>query len=165
MRRDAAAIEPERCAGIASPGAASARLHASCVEFGDIGIVLLGAPGSGKSDLALRLIDAGARLVADDQLTVERRGDFLFGRPAPALAALLEVRGFGIVRLPWCPESRLGLAVELQPDAALARLPEPDPYGLLGVGLLHLRLDPRAPSAVAKIKLALTAERVHASPR
>jgi len=166
MRRDAAEaglVEPSGRASIAGSGAASIRLHASCVELQGTGIVLLGASGSGKSDLALRLIDGGARLVADDRLTVERRGDLLLARPAPALAGLLEVRGFGIVRLPWHPESRLGLVVELQPDAPLPRLPEPDAYELLGVPLPHLRLDPRAPSAGAKIRLALAAERVHPS--
>jgi HPr kinase/phosphorylase len=166
MRRDAAEIglvEPQGRASSASVGVASAWLHATCVELGGTGVVLLGASGSGKSDLALRLIDAGACLVADDGLTIERRGDLLFGRPAPALAGLLEVRGFGIVKLPWCPESRLGLAVELLPDAPLARLPEPDPYELLGVALPLLRLDPRVPSAGAKIRLALAAERLPAS--
>jgi HPr kinase/phosphorylase len=163
MRRDAATIRllerPGR-AGRARSGPPTAGLHASCVELGGVGVVLLGASGSGKSDLALRLIDAGAGLVADDRLTIERRGDLLFGRPAPALAGLLEVRGFGIVRLPWRAESRLGLAVELQPDTPLPRLPELERCELLGVALPVLRLDPRTPSAVAKIRLALTAERV-----
>jgi HPr kinase/phosphorylase len=166
MRRDAAEIglvEPQGRASIASSGAAVVRLHATCVELGETGVVLLGASGSGKSDLALRLIDAGACLVADDRLTIERRGDLLFGRPAPALAGLLEVRGFGIVKLPWCPESRLGLAVELLPDLPLPRLPEPDRYELLGLALPRLRLDPRAPSAGAKIRLALAAGRMPSS--
>jgi HPr kinase/phosphorylase len=168
MRRDAAEIGlvgPQGRASNASSGAAAVWLHASCVELGETGVVLLGASGSGKSDLALRLIDAGARLVADDRLTIERRGDLLFGRPAPALAGLLEVRGFGIVTLPSCPESRLGLVVELLPDASLPRLPEPDPYQILGLPLPHLRLDPRAPSADAKIRLALAAERITSSRR
>ena len=56
-------------------------LHASCVELSGTGVVLLGPPGSGKSDLALRLIDGGARLVSDDRLAVERQGDVLIGRP------------------------------------------------------------------------------------
>ena len=72
----------------------------------------------------------------------------------------IEVRGFGIVKLPWCPESRLGLAVALQPGAPPERLPEPETYDLLGVPLPLLRLDPRAPSAGAKIRLALVAERL-----
>jgi HPr kinase/phosphorylase len=166
MRRDAAEIRLVEIRGRASivhSGPASTGLHASCVALDEFGVVLLGGSGSGKSDLALRLIDAGARLVADDRLMVERRGDLLFGRPPPALAGLLEVRGFGIVRLPWCAESRLRLVVELDPDAALRRLPRPESYRLLGLSLPHLRLDPRAPSAVAKIRLALTAEPIDPS--
>jgi serine kinase of HPr protein (carbohydrate metabolism regulator) len=162
MRRDAAEMglpEPQARATTASGAAAAIWLHATCVELSGKGVVLLGASGSGKSDLALRLIDLGARLVADDQLAVERRGDRLFGRPAETLAGLLEVRGFGIVKLPWCAVCPLGLAVELDPDGPLPRLPEPGSYDLLGVRLPHLRLDPRAPSACAKVRLALAAER------
>jgi HPr kinase/phosphorylase len=163
MRRDAAAtgvLEPLARAAPSSGSAASVWLHATCVELSDRGIVLLGPSGSGKSDLALRLIDRGARLVADDQLTVERRGDRLLGRPAEALAGLLEVRGYGIVKLPWLAACRLGLAVGLDPVGPLPRLPEPESYDLLGVRLPYLRLDPRAASACAKIRLALTAERL-----
>jgi len=166
MRPEAA--EPDLAAprgpdSSARPGPASIGLHASCVELDGLGVVLLGASGSGKSDLALRLIDAGARLVADDRLTIERRGDLLFGMPPPALAGLLEVRGFGIVALPWRARSRLGLVVELQPEAPQPRLPASEAYGLLGLALPRLRLDPRTPSAVAKIRLALTAERIDPS--
>jgi HPr kinase/phosphorylase len=163
MRRDAAAtgvLEPLARATPASGSAASVWLHATCVELSGRGIVLLGPSGSGKSDLALRLIDRGARLVADDQLTVERQGDRLLGRPAEALAGLLEVRGYGIVKLPWRAPCPLGLAVGLDSVGPLPRLPEPESYDLLGVRLPYLRLDPRAASACAKIRLALTAERL-----
>lgn len=164
MRREAAEIDlVEQQAGVAAaknPCMTSIWLHASCVELNGTGVVLLGPSGSGKSDLALRLIDTGARLVADDQLGVARDGACLFGHPAERLAGLLEVRGFGIVKLPWCAVSRLGLAVELAPQAALPRLPEPGSYDLLGVSLPYLRLDPRAPSACAKVRLALAAERI-----
>ena len=163
MRRDGAQIgvlEPLARATPASGSVAAVWLHATCVELGDRGIVLLGPPGSGKSDLALRLIDRGACLVADDQLAVERQGDRVLGRPADALAGLLEVRGYGIVRLPWHAPCPLGLAVELDPVGPLPRLPEPESYDLLGVSLPLLRLDPRAASACAKIRLALTAERL-----
>src|SRR5687768_3846596 len=134
MRRDAAAtgvLEPLARATPASGSAASLWLHATCVELSDRGIVLLGPSGSGKSDLALRLIDRGARLVADDQLTVERQGDRLLGRPAEALAGLLEVRGYGIVKLPWRAPCPLGLAVGLDSVGPLPRLPEPESYDLL----------------------------------
>jgi len=135
-------------------------LHASCVELSGTGVVLLGPSGSGKSDLALRLIDGGARLIADDRLAVEREGERLFGRPAAALAGLLEVRGVGIVQLPYRAVCRLGLVVDLDPQARPERLPEPDLLPLLGVALPRLRLDPTMPSACAKVRLALTAERV-----
>jgi HPr kinase/phosphorylase len=135
-------------------------LHASCVELSQTGVVLLGPSGSGKSDLALRLIDRGARLIADDRLAVEREGEQLFGRPAAALAGLLEVRGVGIVRLPYGAVCRLGLIVDLDPPARAERLPEPEVLSLLGVALPRLRLDPTVPSACAKVRLALAAERV-----
>jgi serine kinase of HPr protein (carbohydrate metabolism regulator) len=162
MRRDTAEmglLEPRGRATSASGAQAPTWLHATCVELRRTGIILLGPSGSGKSDLALRLIDRGAHLVADDQLAVERRGDRLLGHPAEHLAGLLEVRGFGIVRLPW-RVCALGLAVGLDPVGPLPRLPEPECYDLLGVRLPYLRLDPRAPSACAKIRLALTAERL-----
>lgn len=143
----------------AAPEAASVWLHATCVQLGGVGVVLLGASGVGKSDLALRLIDAGALLVADDQLQVEAAEAGLLGRPAASLAGLLEVRGLGILRLPYCPVSPLGLVVELDGVSA-PRLPEPSTYPLLGTALRHLRLDPRQASADAKVRLALTAEMV-----
>jgi serine kinase of HPr protein (carbohydrate metabolism regulator) len=144
---------------LATPGAAHVRLHATCVQLGGVGVVLLGASGVGKSDLALRLIDAGALLVADDQLEVEATPTGLLGRPAETLAGLLEVRGLGILRLPFCRESPLGLVVELDARPA-PRLPEPSTWPILGIELRHLRLDPREASAAAKIRLALCADQV-----
>jgi serine kinase of HPr protein (carbohydrate metabolism regulator) len=122
--------------------------------------VLLGASGVGKSDLALRLIDSGATLVADDQVHVEAGETGLLGRPAEALAGLLEVRGLGILRLPYCEVSPLGLVVELDRAEIMARLPTRSTYSLLGTDLRYLRLDPREASADAKVRLALTADRV-----
>lgn len=134
-------------------------LHASCVELSGVGVVLLGPPRCGKSDLALRLIDGGARLVADDLLAIERCGDRLIARPPQAIAGLLEVRGLGIMRVDHCPSSALGLVVALG-GAPPARLPERTTYQVLGVTLPYIELDPRAPSACAKIRLALAADRV-----
>ena len=148
---DAASAAAERAARIV--------LHASCVELFGTGVVLLGGSGAGKSDLALRLIDGGARLVADDRLAVERHGERLIGRAPAAIAGLLEVRGLGIMRLEHCASTRLGLVVALR-AAPVPRLPEPMTYDLLGVALPYLELDPWAPSACAKLRLALTARRV-----
>jgi serine kinase of HPr protein (carbohydrate metabolism regulator) len=135
-------------------------LHASCVDLLGIGVALLGPPGAGKSDLALRLIDGGARLVSDDRLVVERHGDVLIGRAVDAIAGLIEVRGLGIMRIDHCASTRLGLVVALAGAAPLPRLPERSTYELLGVALPFLELDPRTPSACAKVRLALTAQRV-----
>jgi serine kinase of HPr protein (carbohydrate metabolism regulator) len=137
---------------------APVRLHASCVQLDGRGIVLLGASGAGKSDLALRLIDAGAILVADDQLLVENGAAGPVGRPADALAGLLEVRGVGILRLTYCRISPLGLVVELDSSKPVTRMPMPATYDLLGTELRLLHLDPRSPSAVAKLRIAMTAE-------
>src|SRR5687768_6104701 len=100
-------------------------LHASCVELLGTGVVLLGPPRSGKSDLALRLIDDGARLVSDDRLAVERHGGLLIGRAPDAIAGLIEVRGLGIMRIDHCASSRLGLVVALGGAESPPRLPEP----------------------------------------
>jgi HPr kinase/phosphorylase len=135
-------------------------LHASCVQLGGTGVVLLGASGVGKSDLALRLIDSGATLVADDQVHIEVAETGLLGRPAEALAGLLEVRGLGILRLPYCEVSPLGLVVELDRHESVARLPTRSTYTLLGTDLRYLRLDPREASADAKVRIALAADRV-----
>jgi HPr kinase/phosphorylase len=134
-------------------------LHASCVELSGIGVALLGAPGSGKSDLALRLIDGGARLVADDRVAIERCDERLVARAPEVIAGLIEVRGLGIMRLDHCPCSVLGLVVTLG-GIPPPRLPERTTYQMLGVTLPYLELDPGAPSACAKIRLALAADRV-----
>lgn len=136
-----------------------ALLHASCVDLAGAGVVLLGPSGCGKSDLALRLIDGGARLVADDRLTIERCGDRLIARAPQAIAGLIEVRGLGIMRVEHCPSSVLALVVALGATPP-ARLPERTTYQVLGVALPYLELDPRAASACAKIRLALAADRV-----
>ncbi len=123
------------------------------------GVLLLGASGSGKSDLAARLIVGGGTLVADDQVLITCRADALVAWPPEALAGLLEIRGVGILKLPFRAAVPLGLVVQLEPDGAGPRLPAPEPYLLLGVELPCVRLDPMRPSAAAIVRLALGAER------
>src|SRR3546814_1639400 len=72
-------------------------IHASCVAAGNGGVLILGQSGQGKSDLALRLIDRGARLVADDRCDVWHERGRLWCRPPGPLAGKIEVRGIGIV--------------------------------------------------------------------
>src|SRR3546814_20909515 len=72
-------------------------IHASCVAAGNGGVLILGNSGQGKSDLALRLIDRGARLVADDSCDIWFERDRLWCRPPENLAGQPEVRGHGTV--------------------------------------------------------------------
>ena len=123
------------------------QVHGSCAARDGAGVLLLGPAGAGKSDLLLRLLDRGFTLVADDRVEIEQG----LARPAPALAGLLEVRGLGIVRLPFVAPVRLALAVALGRPAA--RLPVPARYE--PAGLPMLTVDAAAPSAAAVVALAL----------
>lgn len=124
------------------------------------GILIRGPSGSGKSDLALRLIDAGASLVADDCCEAETLAGRLVVRPPPAIAGKLEVRGFGIVDIEHLPSTTVGLIVDLVANTEVERLPDPKKDGALadvieGVRIARLKLDPTHASAVAKVRLAL----------
>jgi HPr kinase/phosphorylase len=118
-------------------------------------VLLRGAPGSGKSDLALRLIDGGARLIADDQTVVTRRGDRLFAAPPPTIEGRLEVRGLGIVALDYAVDMPLAAVFDLVPQETIERLPDDMTVALLNIPLPLVRLDPAAPSAAAKVRLAV----------
>lgn len=123
-------------------------MHGSCAARDGAGVLVLGPPGSGKSDLVLRLLGRGFTLVADDQVQVS--ADAL-ASPPDQLAGLLETRGLGITRLPYLRSASLALIVELGgvPD----RLPTPHAHPDLNLPVI--RVDARAASAVDRIMLAL----------
>ena len=133
---------------------AEALVHATCVVVEGVGLLLRGPSGSGKSDLALRLIDAGAALVADDQTALRTRRGRLVARSPDALAGKLEVRGLGILELAHSAEAEVGLVVDLRPGQEPERLPEAAEAEILGVCLPRLQLDAFGPSAAAKLRLA-----------
>lgn len=121
------------------------QIHASCAARNGAGVLLTGAPGSGKSDLLLRLLDSGFSLVADDRVEIESG----FARPPASLAGLLEVRGLGIFRMPYTAPVQLTLAVALGRGE---RLPEPARHEL---DIPLVWVDPTLASAPARVGLAL----------
>ena len=152
----------------------SASVHASCVLMGragegfgapaHAGILLKGPSGSGKSDLALRLIGGGGTLVADDRTEVFLDGTALAARAPGALAGLLEIRGAGIVELPHAATAHIFLVVELVHPAQIVRLPEPNRYApppSLALPREYwpplMRLTASEPSAVARIAATVAA--------
>jgi len=156
---------------LSAPPEILARVHGSCVllagagiHFGappEAGVLLLGDSGAGKSDVALRLIEAGAMLVADDQTELYARNGGLMARAPERLAGLLEIRGIGILQMSRAETARVTLCVVLEASPA-ARLPEQAYYSLPQelmqdniIRIPLLRIDPRQNSAPAKIAAAV----------
>ena len=131
-------------------------IHATCVVLEGRGVVLRGPSGSGKSDLALRLIDRGARLVADDRVVLSVAGGRVCARAPAALRGLLEVRGIGPVQVPSVDEAQVVLVADLVPGEPVERLPEPDHVDWAGVAVPKISLDPFHASAPAKLRVALS---------
>jgi serine kinase of HPr protein (carbohydrate metabolism regulator) len=138
---------------VASLGTA---IHATAISIGGAGVVITGPSGSGKSDLALRLIDRGAILVSDDYVVLERKDSGPILRQAPNIAGKIEVRGVGIIEMPVIDAIPAMLHVELCGDEEIERLPSDVEQKMVGgIMLPTLRLDPFQHSAPIKVELAL----------
>jgi HPr kinase/phosphorylase len=139
---------------------AQANIHATCVAIGTRGVLLTGKSGCGKSDLALRLIDGGARLVADDRTLLLMSHGALHAMAPDSIKGLLEIRGLGIVTMAVRPQVEIALVVRLGREGT--RLPASRVYHapapLRGVKPVPLiALDARFASTPAKIRAALAA--------
>ena len=130
-------------------------LHASCVAIGGRAVLLAGRSGMGKSDLALRLIDRGAVLVSDDYTEVRRRNRKLFATPPARIVGNIEVRGIGLVEMPYLAEAEVALLVDL--DSEVERMPEAQTRRLAGVDIPSYALASLEPSAPIKVELLLKA--------
>ncbi|MBN8807476.1 MAG: HPr kinase/phosphatase C-terminal domain-containing protein [Sphingomonas sp.] len=131
----------------------SETLHFSCVAIGGRGVLIGGASGAGKSDLALRLIDRGAMLVSDDYTTLTACDGTLIASAPPNIAGRIEVRGIGIVSLPYLAEAPAALLVTL--DDVPERLPMPAVRPIAGLDIREVAVDARSASAPIKVELAL----------
>jgi len=131
--------------------------HATCVDIDGAGVLLRGPSGSGKSDLALRLIDGGARLVADDCTRLTLADGRLIASAPPEIAGRMEVRGLGIMDFEKRAETPLRLVIDLVAPGAVERLPKSATIEVFGVCLPLLRLTPFEASAPAKVRAAAKA--------
>lgn len=128
-------------------------LHASCVAIRGVAVLIFGASGSGKSDLALRLMDRGAVLVADDYTIVRREEDRLFASAPERIAGQIEVRGIGIVAADHVGDIMVSLIVDL--DAPVERLPDAEVRKIAGLDVPAIALAGFEASAPIKVALAL----------
>lgn len=117
-------------------------------------VLIIGEPAAGKSDLALRLIGRGWRLVSDDYVHVTASGGALYAVAPETIAGRMEVRGVGIVGVRALGPVRLALALELT-EGPVERLPEAETRTVEGVALPVLRLNGFETSAVEKVAAAL----------
>lgn len=128
--------------------------QASCVAIGGRAVLIEGPPGSGKSSLALALIDRGAVLVGDDAVQLSMNGHRLHASPPPNIAGLLEVRNVGLLQFASASDVPVALVLRLDREAPRF-IEEAEHVGLRGVQLPMVRLCPDAPVLALRAELAL----------
>lgn len=126
--------------------------NVTCVAVGRRGLLIEGPPGSGKSSLALALIDRGAELVGDDGIALELRGDRLWAHPPPNIAGKLEIRGVGIVTL---ATASAALCLILSLTERSERLPQAELAEFHGGWLPRLPFSPAGTALTAEWALEL----------
>lgn len=140
--------------GERGPRLSAETIHASTVAKDGRAVLITGPSGSGKSDLALRLLDRGFTLVSDDQTILRKDVDRLLAIAPPNIAGKLEVRGLGIIEMDSISDIPVALIVELTSD--VQRLPDDSrERPILGVQLPIITVDAMTASAPAKVALAL----------
>ena len=131
------------------------QIHATAIEINGIAVLLRGASGSGKSDLALRLIEEGARLIADDRVEINITGGQVYASSPANINGIMEVRGVGILKMGSTTDIPVGLLVQLVLGSEIERLPDPEYDQLLNQKIKVIKIDPFSVSATAKIRYVL----------
>ena len=127
--------------------------NASCVSMRGRGVLITGAPGSGKSSLALALLDRGGELVGDDGVALSLRDGEVFAGPPPNTAGLIEIRNVGLMEVP-VTSAPIAMVIHLTPDAE--RLPlGPREVLLLDRPLPQVDLYPDTPTLALRAEAAL----------
>jgi serine kinase of HPr protein (carbohydrate metabolism regulator) len=123
----------------------SKKFHGTSIVLDDNGVLIIGDSGSGKSDLALRLIDNGATLISDDVTICEKKLNGIFLSCPKEIKGLLEVREVGIITVPYVEKVKLILVVRLTDES----------LKILNFSIPLLSIDGKNPSAVVKVKVKL----------
>lgn len=150
-------------------------LHATCISLNGTGVLIRGGSGSGKSGLALQLLESAGtgltgevitvELVSDDQTELVVQNGRIYASPPHAIAGLLEIRGQTISRLGFVRNVPVVLVVDLKSANRIERLPDVSDMmtNLLGITLACVAIDPEHPSAAARLRVAwATAEKASA---
>jgi serine kinase of HPr protein (carbohydrate metabolism regulator) len=134
----------------------SETLHASCVSIDGRAVLIEGLSGSGKSDLALRLIDRGATLVSDDYTIVRRVEGKLLASAPPNITGLFEVRGVGLLPMPFDIDTPVALIASIAEN--IDRLPEATTTRIVaGIAIPTCLIAPLEASAPIKVEMLLKA--------
>jgi len=140
--------------------------HGTFVKVGKLGVLILGNPGSGKSSLALALIDGDGRgigshaltttLITDDQVRLwyDNTTAQVFGRPPKSIAGLLEIRGLGIAQIDYVRRYPVGLVVQIRPEDRIERLPDfpTTSINIMGLAIPMIEISDHNTNAAAIVR-------------
>ena len=131
------------------------QLYATAITYCDYGVLIRGPSGSGKSDLALRLIDDGASLIADDQVIIKAVRQKLYLSPPDSISGLIEVRGIGVIKINYVRDIRLHLIIDLDQGNKIQRIPIMNKELIKNISVPVFNLNAFEISTLVKIKIIL----------